>query len=174
MQNTNNKQWLWRVTQAISFFVQRSVFSWALPAGVRIPSNASSFCWFVTQVLSCCRLSAFFVCLLFCFGKACWEWYSVLKRASERGDFVSAHRGSHTDHGKQCQPSVGLSCSQYCDNCVEILQRLSIVRYRSNARSKHHRDTATSPLVSAQTSTTNASCLFTRRIVHSEAGLHKT
>ena len=92
MQITNNNQWLWRVTQAVCFFVQRSVFSWALPAGVRIPSNASSFCWFVTQVLSCCRLSAFFVCLLFCFGKACWEWYSVLKRASDRGDFVSAHR----------------------------------------------------------------------------------
>ena len=46
MQITNNNQWLWRVTQAICFFVQRSVFSWALPAGVRIPSNASSFCLF--------------------------------------------------------------------------------------------------------------------------------
>jgi hypothetical protein len=30
-------EWLWRVTQAISFFVQRGAFSWALPAGVRIP-----------------------------------------------------------------------------------------------------------------------------------------
>jgi hypothetical protein len=43
MQITNMQQWLWRVTQAISFFVQQSVFSWALPAGVRIPSNATFF-----------------------------------------------------------------------------------------------------------------------------------
>ena len=52
MQITNNNQWLWRVTQAICFFVQRSVFSWALPAGVRIPSNATFFCSFITSVVS--------------------------------------------------------------------------------------------------------------------------
>ena len=52
MQITNNNQWLWRVTQAICFFVQRSVFSWALPAGVRIPSNAIFFCLFLTSIVS--------------------------------------------------------------------------------------------------------------------------
>ena len=52
MHYTNPQQWLWRVTQAICFFVQRSVFSWALPAGVRIPSNAIFFCSFITSVVS--------------------------------------------------------------------------------------------------------------------------
>lgn len=45
-------EWLWRVTQAISFCVQRSAFSWALPAGVRIPLYSSYFCSFET-ILVC-------------------------------------------------------------------------------------------------------------------------
>ena len=64
MQITNNEQWLWRVTQAISFFVQQSVFSWALPAGVRIPSNASFLLPFFASFPKhscCCKIGVFLV-----------------------------------------------------------------------------------------------------------------